>query len=59
MKTAEPQHPGFLELALQHRYPLRHLSTVELPFCALDSYLAKVQGDGLMAPCRSPASISQ
>ena len=50
MVRAEPQNPGFFELALQHRYPLRHLSIAELPFCRrLDSYLAKVgAGDGLM-----------
>jgi hypothetical protein len=41
---AVPRHPGFLELALQHQYPLRHLDTVELPYCDLGSYLAKVQG---------------
>ena len=50
LTSAEPQDTGFLELALRHRYPLRHLSNVELPFCALDSYVAKVQGDDLMAP---------
>jgi hypothetical protein len=55
MTTAEPQHPGFLELALRHRYPLRRLSTARLPFCRLDSYLAKVcaiDGDALMDPRR-------
>jgi hypothetical protein len=41
--SAEPQHPCFLELALQHSYPLRHLSTADLPSCDLKSYLAKVQ----------------
>jgi hypothetical protein len=30
LHSAEPQHPGFFELALRHRYPLRHLSTAEL-----------------------------
>ena len=44
MTSAQPQHPGFFNLALQHHYPLRHLSTAELPFCRLDSYLAKVRG---------------
>ena len=55
MVSAEPLHPGFLELAVQHRYPLRHLDTFELPFCRLDEYLAKVQeGGGLMAlQCKS------
>lgn len=43
LHSAEPQHPGFLNLALRHRYPLRHLSTAELPPCELDKYLAKVQ----------------
>ena len=43
MAWAEPQDPRFFELALQHRYPLRHLSIAELlPVCRLDSYLAKV-----------------
>lgn len=43
MAWAEPQNPHFFELALQHRYPLRHLSIAELlPVCRLDSYLAKV-----------------
>jgi hypothetical protein len=28
---------------LQYRYPLRHLSTAELPFCDLGSHLAKVE----------------
>ena len=43
MAWAEPQGPSFFELALQHRYPLRHLSIAELlPVCRLDSYLAKV-----------------
>jgi hypothetical protein len=43
MAWAEPQDPHFFELALQHRYPLRHLSIAELlPVCRLDSYLAKV-----------------
>jgi hypothetical protein len=40
--SAEPQHPGFLELALRHSYPLRHLSTADLPSCDLKTYLAKV-----------------
>ena len=40
----KPRHPGFLELALRYQYPLRQLSTMELPYCAtaLGSYLAKV-----------------
>ena len=42
-----PRHPGFLELALQHQYPLRSLITPELPNCALGPYLAKVQGGGM------------
>ena len=29
-------------MALQHRYPLRHLGIADLPFCNLDAYLAKV-----------------
>lgn len=51
--NVEPQHPGFMELALQHRYPLRHLSTADLPFCDLGSYLAKVQVDGGTHACIS------
>jgi hypothetical protein len=47
MMSAEPRHSGFLELAVQHRYPLRHLNTYSLPSCRLDAYLAQVQGDGL------------
>ena len=43
LTSAEPQHPSFLKMALQHHYPLRHLNTAELPFCRLDSYLSKVQ----------------
>lgn len=46
MMGAEPRHRGFLELAAQHRYPLRHLNTYSLPSCRLDAYLAKVQSDG-------------
>ena len=42
MVWAQPEHPGFLELALQHRYPLCHLSIAELPLCKMDAYLAKV-----------------
>ena len=43
MAWAEPQDPRFFELALQHHYPLRHLSIAELlPVCRLDSYLAQV-----------------
>ena len=62
LHTAVPWHPGFLELALQHQYPLRCLDTVELPYCGLGSYLAKVQcagmtclaadGSDLMIGCR-------
>jgi hypothetical protein len=43
LTSAELQHPGFVKMALQHHYPLRHLNTAELPFCNLDSYLSKVQ----------------
>ena len=32
---------------LQYRYPLRHLSTAELPFCDLGSHLAKVEGQSI------------
>jgi hypothetical protein len=42
LHTAEPQHPGFLDLALRHRYPLRHLHTGTLPCDELGSYLAQV-----------------
>ena len=42
--AAFPQNFGFIRLALQHRYPLRQLSTPALPFCnLLASYLAEVQ----------------
>ena len=62
MTIAEPQHPGFLELALQHRYPLRHLSTAELHFCRLNSYLAKVHGDSdlniVINPCNRIANAN-
>ncbi len=53
LHSAEPQHPGFFELALRHRYPLRHLSTAELPFCDLGAHLAKVEHAGMefMAAC--------
>jgi hypothetical protein len=48
-----PQDPGFIELALRHRYSLRHLSTAELPFCELGSYLGKVRGEGRTMPAWS------
>lgn len=51
LHSAEPQHPGFLELALRHRYPLRHLSTAELPLCELDSFIAKVRGIASGSSC--------
>ena len=42
--NAEPQHPGFLEMARRHRYPLRHLNTTELPSLSdLGSQLVEVQ----------------
>ena len=42
--NAEPQHPGFFEMAQRHRYPLRHLDTTELPsLCDLGSQLVEVQ----------------
>ena len=47
LHKAVPRHPGFLELALQHQYPLRSLITSELPNCALGPYLAEVQGGGM------------
>jgi hypothetical protein len=50
LTSAEPQHPGFLKMALQHHYPLRHLNTAELSFCKLDSYLSKVQRNANMEP---------
>ena len=63
LTSVEPQHPGFVELALRHRYPLRHLSTLDLPFCDLGSYLAKVQVDGgthacMSKPCWSAAAYA-
>jgi hypothetical protein len=51
MRTEEPQHPGFFELALRHRYPLRHLSTARLPYCELGSYRVQVR---MVARCTSP-----
>ena len=42
LRRALPQHPGFIGMALRHRYPLRNLDTTELPYCDLGSYLAKV-----------------
>lgn len=47
LHSALPQHPGFLDMALRQRYPLRNLDTTELPYCDLGSYLAKVHSGGI------------
>jgi hypothetical protein len=63
LRSALPQYPGFIGMALRHRYPLRNLDTAELPYCDLGSYLAQVQSgraahlDACMQPHLQPRLV--